>query len=673
MLCMPGASRTTHARLRNSRRSLRRGAESFGVSALALLCALPLLLALAAPAAAQPSSPVLPPPAAFLPLLSGGIGQPSSPAVGARLTPGALTFPPDFMVSVKDYGAKGDGITDDTAAIQRALADGRLENGKPIHDDYYGRPKALFFPAGTYLVADTLEWVGCCLTLQGQGSAASIIRLKNAAPGFGDPSTPKPVIRTPDGNMSFRQNIWDLGINTGSNNPGAVGIDWIASNSGAIRNVEIVAGDGRGLRGLDMTRSWPGPCLVKHLRVQGFDYGIHVATPEYAPTFEHITVEGQRVAGIFNDANSIMVRSLHSINGVPAIVTEKSYSSLVLLDAELTGGLPGATAIRSEGQLYARNVRASGYRAALQNGTRVMTGTQLAEYVSGEVQSLFEPNPPARSLNLPVAETPAHHDASLSEWGLFEPRYYGDTGGLQALLDSGKSTIAFPMGPYLAYDERAVTVPAGVRRIVGFSSVINSDSKGRNGGGIKFIVEGNSAEPLIIEQFGYGVKVEQRGKRPVVLKHGNIRAYTAQPGAGDLYLEDVELGSARFVPGQRVWARQFNNESEGPKIVNDGAALWILGLKTERAGTVIETVGGGKTELLGGLIYPSREVPASDVAFISRDSSVSLIYSQNVYCQNCGYTTDVEETRGGSTRRLSAGEVGGRMALYVGYGPAALR
>ncbi|NJM05460.1 hypothetical protein HC891_03465 [Candidatus Gracilibacteria bacterium] len=61
------------------------------------------------------------------------------------------------MRSITEYGAKGDGVTDDTAAINAALADGRVdENGDPLYpspDDYNGRPKALYFPAGVYLCA----------------------------------------------------------------------------------------------------------------------------------------------------------------------------------------------------------------------------------------------------------------------------------------------------------------------------------------------------------------------------------------------------------------------------------------------------------------------------------------------------------------------------------------
>jgi len=73
-------------------------------------------------------------------------------AFSDRATAASLkVFPSDFMTNVKtSYGAVGDGVTDDTAAIQRALNDGRSG------EDDYGRPKAIYFPAGTYLVNNTL-------------------------------------------------------------------------------------------------------------------------------------------------------------------------------------------------------------------------------------------------------------------------------------------------------------------------------------------------------------------------------------------------------------------------------------------------------------------------------------------------------------------------------------
>src|ERR1700732_4664853 len=101
---------------------------------------------------------------------------------GAVLSAGTLLFPTGFMKSVKDYGATGNGTTDDTAAIQAALSDGRSK----ASGNYYGLPKALYFPPGTYLVSKTLSWNGCCVTLQGAGPSASVIRLAPNSPGYED-------------------------------------------------------------------------------------------------------------------------------------------------------------------------------------------------------------------------------------------------------------------------------------------------------------------------------------------------------------------------------------------------------------------------------------------------------------------------------------------------------
>ena len=65
------------------------------------------------------------------------------------------------FVSVKSYGAKGDGVTDDTQAIKDALADNNN----------------LYFPEGTYLVSETIEMTSQ-KNLCGDGSHKSILLYK---------------------------------------------------------------------------------------------------------------------------------------------------------------------------------------------------------------------------------------------------------------------------------------------------------------------------------------------------------------------------------------------------------------------------------------------------------------------------------------------------------------
>lgn len=79
----------------------------------------------------------------------------------------------DF-VSVKDFGAKGDGVTDDTAAIQAAL-DASVAS--------VTNNKVVFLPAGDYIVSTIYIPVGASLTgdgqtMQGSYGLGSVLRQK---------------------------------------------------------------------------------------------------------------------------------------------------------------------------------------------------------------------------------------------------------------------------------------------------------------------------------------------------------------------------------------------------------------------------------------------------------------------------------------------------------------
>jgi hypothetical protein len=593
---------------------------------------------------------------------------PPSTYYGAHLVSGPIALPSGFMRSVKDYGAVGDGVANDTAAIQKALNDGRSDASM----DYYGRPSALYFPAGTYLVSDTLHWIGCCMTLQGAGSSTSIIRLAPSSGGFGDKNNKKPLILTPHGTESFHQNLWDLGLQIGGNNGGAIALNYVSNNSGSVHNVRITSDDGNASTGIDLTRQYAGPLLIENVEVRGFDVGVDLRNSEYSITMEGISLWHQNQVAIRNSNQNLSILGMQSDNAVPAILNSGGF--VVLLNAVLSGGSSANAAIQTDSTFYLRNVSSTGYATTLHDISKStpndIPGT-IAEYLVGTPQALISA-PQATSLKLNIADTPSYSDSSLSNWTAFHPAWYGDTSTLQAVLNSGASTIYFPFAAYFSYAEAVVTVPDSVKRIVGFSSIMNGSPEGPNGGGVRLVVNSNSSVPLIIEQFGYGLKIEHVGQRPIAIKDGLFK-YVSSPGAGNLFLEDVELGSPTggpvvFQAGQQVWARQFNVENSGPKISNHGGSLWVLGIKTEQAGTVIDTRTGGQTEVLGGLLYPATAVPPTDAAFRSTDAQVSYMYTEAVHCPGCGYSIQVIETRGATTVHLRS-DPGAfyRLPLYVGF------
>ncbi len=74
----------------------------------------------------------------------------------------------DTYAVVTDFGAMGDGVTDDTAAINRALSQLYCQQVNTAIR------RSLFFPAGTYLITDTLL-IPPYAKLYGEGANSSII------------------------------------------------------------------------------------------------------------------------------------------------------------------------------------------------------------------------------------------------------------------------------------------------------------------------------------------------------------------------------------------------------------------------------------------------------------------------------------------------------------------
>jgi hypothetical protein len=77
----------------------------------------------------------------------------------------------DDFVSVRDFGAKGDNITDDTEAIQRAL-DRPLGTAAAAAAPFTHR--TIYFPAGNYVITDTIK-LPPFTRIQGEGKATTTI------------------------------------------------------------------------------------------------------------------------------------------------------------------------------------------------------------------------------------------------------------------------------------------------------------------------------------------------------------------------------------------------------------------------------------------------------------------------------------------------------------------
>lgn len=75
----------------------------------------------------------------------------------------------DDFANVRDYGAVGDGVEDDTLSINRALADLYTRDSNPA------TRRVLYFPAGRYLITDVIK-IPPYATIQGEGKNCTIIQ-----------------------------------------------------------------------------------------------------------------------------------------------------------------------------------------------------------------------------------------------------------------------------------------------------------------------------------------------------------------------------------------------------------------------------------------------------------------------------------------------------------------
>lgn len=143
-----------------------------------------------------------------------------------ELPAGDIPRVPDMAewVSVKKYGAIGDGAADDTEALQKA----------------FDSEEILYFPQGIYRITDTLTMRKNCF-LYGLSPITTQIVIEDDTPAFGGFGAPKPLLETARGGFAY---INGIGIDTAGKNPKAAGIKWMADETSYMNDVKFVGGHG---------------------------------------------------------------------------------------------------------------------------------------------------------------------------------------------------------------------------------------------------------------------------------------------------------------------------------------------------------------------------------------------------------------------------------------------
>ncbi|MGD8895310.1 MAG: glycosyl hydrolase family 28-related protein [Acidobacteriota bacterium] len=220
--------------------------------------------------------------------------QAVAPAPGASYYPVRLDDPGAVYLVPEEFPVRGDGVADDTAAVQQAID--RVEETS--------KQGIVFVPEGRYRLTSTVYvWPG--IRLIGYGPSRPAFVLGPDTPGYQDEDAERYMVffagrRPRDGSPprdanpgTFYSAMSNIDVEIGPGNPGAVGVRGRYAQHSFLAHMELRIGSG--LAGVHDTGN-----VMEDVRFVGGRYGLWTQRPSpgWQLTLVDVSFEGQREAAI---------------------------------------------------------------------------------------------------------------------------------------------------------------------------------------------------------------------------------------------------------------------------------------------------------------------------------------------------------------------------------------
>ncbi|KAK0639508.1 pectate lyase superfamily protein-domain-containing protein [Cercophora newfieldiana] len=405
--------------------------------------------------------------------------------------------------NVKDYGAKGDGSTDDTEAINKAISDGnRCSQGCSSSTT---TPALVYFPPGTYAVSKPIimlyytQMVGDVIN---PPTIKALPEFKGMAVIDADPYDDQGNNFWVNQNNFFRQirnfviDLKSMPVNAGA------GIHWQVAQATSLQNIVFNmredGGDENAQQGIFMDNGSGG--FMSDLTFNGGKYGAFFGNQQF--TTRNMTFNNCKTAIFMNwnwawTFHDIKINNcgvgIDMSNGGP---TSQTVGSVLVVDSTFTNTPVGIrtaydpTSPQTNGTLILDNVDMSGTSQAVVNnatGEVIVTPQKVGFFVQGRT---YEAQNPAAGKAVQTAQSnipkpqvlldsntgkvftrskpqyenvPASNFVSVKANGAKGDGKTDDTAAIQKIFDSVQSDqiVYFDHGAYIITD--TVKVPKNIK------------------------------------------------------------------------------------------------------------------------------------------------------------------------------------------------------------------
>ncbi|KAJ5872831.1 uncharacterized protein N7529_005184 [Penicillium soppii] len=320
--------------------------------------------------------------------------------------------------NVMDYGATGDGSTDDTAAINKAISSGG-RCGKGC-DSSTTTPAIVYFPPGTYVVSKPIVQY---YYTQIVGDAVDLPVIKASAKFTGMAVIDSDPYEDDGSNWFTNQNnffraIRNLVIDLTAMPQGSgAGIHWQVGQATSLQNIrfEMIKGGGEANKqqGIFMDNGSGG--FMSDLTFNGGNYGMFLGNQQF--TTRNLKFNGCQTA-IFMNWNwawtfkSVEINNCEVGLNMSTSPTNQTVGSVLMLDSKLTNTPIGIVTAWTQksipvggGDLILDNVDFTGSKTAVAgvNGNSILAGGSVIEnWVQGNTYT------PSKTINKRATEAEPH-------------------------------------------------------------------------------------------------------------------------------------------------------------------------------------------------------------------------------------------------------------------------